>query len=217
MKRSLHSIILPALLAATLLLAVRFLLFMHVRIPAEGGVGPYKGGTHLAVSLTAYGLRLPGEAFWGYCRLGYARPQKGDGVVCSMAANQGMTLGICRALPADTIWIDSVRRRILPAHTSPDAQPIVIPSSLKPMHVTPANARLYAYLLRTYEESRAKVNQQGELVINGKPLHSVRFSTDYYWLETLPDSFILVPHKALVGKAYPIFSRTGTAAHSPRT
>ena len=212
MKRSLHSILLPALLAATLLLAVRFLLFMHVRIPAGGGVGPYQGGTHLAVSLTAYGLRLPGESLWGYCRLGYAQPQKGDGVVCSTTAapsnTMGMTLGICRALPSDTIWIDPVRRRILPAHTSPDACPIVIPASRKPLHVTAANARLYAYLLRTYEESRAQVNRQGELVLNGKPLHTVRFSSDYYWLETLPDSFILIPHQALVGKAYPIFSQT---------
>ena len=206
MKRSLHSILLPALLAATLLLAVRFLLFMHVRIPTGEGMGTYKGGTHLAVSLTAYGLRLPGESLWGYCRLGYAQPQKGDGVVCSTAASTGMVIGICRALPADTIWIDPVRRRILPAHTSPDARPIVIPSSRKPLHVTPANARLYAYLLRTYEQSRARVNRQGELVLNGQPLHTVRFSSDYYWLETLPDSFILVPHKALVGKALPIFS-----------
>lgn len=208
MKRSLHSILLPALLAATLLLAVRFLLFMHVRIPAGEGVGPYQAGTHLAVSLTAYGLRLPGEPLWGYHRLGNACPQKGDGVVCSTEASQGMTLGICRALPSDTIWIDPVRRRILPAHTSPDACPIVIPASRKPLHVTPTNARLYAYLLCTYEQSRAQVNRQGELVLNGKPLHSVRFSSDYYWLETLPDSFILVPHQALVGKAYPIFSRS---------
>ena len=206
MKRSIHSILLPALLAATLLLAVRFLLFMHVRIPAEGGVGPYKEGEHLAVSLTAYGLKLPGEALWGYCRVGYTQPQKGDGVICTTTAGPSLTLGICRALPLDTIWVDPVRRRILPARTSPDAQPIVVPASHRALPVTAANARLYAYLLRTYEESRAKVNRQGELVLNGKPLHAVRFSSDYYWLETLPDSFILVPHKNLVGKAYWLFS-----------
>ena len=56
-----------------------------------------------------------------------------------------------------------------------------------------------AYLLRTYEKARAEANAQGELLIDGEKVHSVKTTRDYYWMETRTDAYVMVPHDALVG------------------
>ncbi len=204
MKAFVHKILLPALLAAILLLAVRFLLFMHLRIPEGTEVEGFRSGQHVAVNLNAYGLRLPGEALWGYCRWGYSRPEEGDRVVCRYVGSDDLFVATCRALPADTVWVDPVRQRILPARTSSDAQPIVVPARGQRLTVTPANARLLAYLLRSFERSRARANAYGQLELDGRVLRTVSLTSDYYWVETRTDSYLLIPHEALVGRALPI-------------
>lgn len=109
--------------------------------------------------------------------------------------------GVCRALPGQTVWIDPVRRIVIPGRTSPDAQPIVIPGQNHSVRVTPYNARLLAYIMRQYEHcTSVEVDTLGHLLLGGQPLTRVRLMRDYYWVETCPDSFILVPHDALVGK-----------------
>lgn len=202
----LRKIILPILLAATLLLAVRGLLLCHMRLPdnaALPGLGP---GGHVLVCLTYYGLRLPGEPLWGYHRWGYAEPEVMDNVVFAPSATAGkppevpLMAGTCRAVPGDTVWIDPVRRLVLPARTSPDAQPIVVPGKGRSVHVTPHNARLLAWLLQTYEHSRVTLTREGGLQMAGSRLKRVRTSQNYYWIETQPDTFRLVPHCELVGK-----------------
>lgn len=194
----------PVLLAAVLLLAVRFLLFMHVRLPERYETKHLPAGSHVAVFLPSYGLRLPGEDLWGYHRCGAVQPEEGDLMLCRFQGSNEFFLAVCRSLPLDTLWVDVVRKKILPGKTSPDAQAVAIPKRHCPMPVRPCNARIYAFLLRSFEHSMAEVSKDGTLVCNGRSLKTVRFTTDYYWVETQPDSFLLIPHEALVGKAFPI-------------
>lgn len=200
----------PLLLAIVLLLAVRGLLVAHMQLPAGTNVAGLPSGQHVWVVRTAYGLRVPGEKLWGYHRWGYKMPQEGDAVLFNLPAANGIissgheVAGVCRNVPGDTIWIDPSRQIILPGRTSPDAQPLAIPASGMSMKVMPQNARLYAYIMRCYENSHAKVDQRNRVYINGAEVHTLKFANDYYWIETLPDSFLLVPHKALVGKILPM-------------
>lgn len=59
-----RTIVCPVLLTVVLLLAVRGLLVNHVRMPADAAVEGFAPRQHLLVSLTYYGLRLPGETLW---------------------------------------------------------------------------------------------------------------------------------------------------------
>lgn len=201
-----RTLVCPVLLTASLLLAVRGLLVTHVQMPPDTAVYGLHPNQHALVSLTYYGLRVPGENIWGYHRWGYRMPEMGDAILFYLPWQKGQpkpgvkTVGICRALPGETVWIDPVRQIVLPARTSPDAQPIVIPQRGLRIQITPYNARLMAYLLRTYEKGRAEANNRGELTIDGEKVNFVKTTRDYYWIETRPDAYALVPHDALVGK-----------------
>lgn len=199
MKHFITLILKPVLPAVILLLAVRFLLLMHLRIPADNAVCHLQRGQHVLVSLTYYGLRLPGEQWIGYHRWGHRLPSPGERVVFSRA-NGGATTGVCRALPGDTVWIDPQRRRVLPARTSPDAQVVVIPRKGQTVRVSPSNAFFYATLLNNSEQVFAEVGANGELMVNCNEMSEIIFSNDYYWLETAPDVYDIVSHKALIGK-----------------
>ena len=162
------------------------------------------GNRHALVSLTYYGLRVPGEQMWGYHRWGYRVPAKHDEVVftCSDARDREFTLtGRCQAGPGETIWIDPVRQIVIPGRTSPDAQPIRIPAHNSSIRVTPYNARILAYLMQHYEHcNNVRVNRFGQLEMDGQTLSRVRLLRDYFWIEMRPDSFLLIPHDNLVGK-----------------
>ena len=162
------------------------------------------GNRHALVSLTYYGLRVPGEQMWGYHRWGYRVPAKHDEVVftCSDTRDREFTLtGRCQAGPGETIWIDPVRQIVIPGRTSPDAQPIRIPAHNSSIRVTPYNARLLAYLMQHYEHcNNVRVNRFGQLEMDGQTLSCVRLLRDYFWIEMRPDSFLLIPHDNLVGK-----------------
>lgn len=201
-----RTIVCPVLLTALLLLAVRGLLVNHVRMPDDTAVYGFTPGQHVLVSLTYYGLRVPGENIWGYHRWGYRVPEVGDPVLFYLPWQAGQprpgvqTVGICRALPGETVWIDPVRQLVLPARTSPDAQPIIVPGRHHEVRVTPYNARLLAFVLSTYENAEATVDAQNRLLLYGNPVNYIGTLNDYYWMETRPDSYVLVPHSALVGK-----------------
>lgn len=211
----LRNLIGPVLLAIFLLLAVWGLLVAHMRLPAGTNVAGLPSGQHVWVLRTAYGLRLPCETLWGYHRLGYKMPQEGDAVLFNLPSANGVNssgqkvAGVCRSVSGDTVWTDPVRRIILPGRTSPDATPIAVPASGMSVRVTPYNARLYASIMRCHEKKDAKVDSQNRLFINGKEKKAVSFGHDYYWIETLPDSFLLVPHEALIGKILPMRNKTG--------
>ena len=162
------------------------------------------GNRHALVSLTYYGLRVPGEQMWGYHRWGYRVPAKHDEVVftCSDTRDREFTLtGRCQAGPGETIWIDPVRQIVIPGRTSPDAQPIRIPAHNSSIRVTPYNARILAYLMQHYEHcNNVRVNRFGQLEMDGQTLSRVRLLRDYFWIEMRPDSFLLIPHDNLVGK-----------------
>lgn len=185
----------PFIIVLLLFLIVRFCLLTIVVLPSN----------HKAfVSLVSYGLRVPGENLWGYHRLGYCAPEKGDEVLFTLASganNETLFSGKCVALPEDNIWIDPVEQRFLPGKTSPDAQPICIPKQGKNITVTPYNVRLLAYLMSHYEACKnVKITPHSCLQLEGKTLQTVRMLNDYYWIEILPDSFVMVPHNALMGK-----------------
>lgn len=199
-RRQIVHMICPVLLAAILLLAVRGLLLTQVKLPAHTALPGLHGGERVWVSLTAYGLRLPGESLWGYHRWGHGTPQRGDAVVWQLPGNSRLSTGVCRALPGDTIWADPARQKILPARTSVDAVPFRVPEHGVPMAVNPANARLLAYLLHTYEGCPANVTPSGRLFLHGNECRKVRFTRDFYWMETQPDVYLFIPHEALTGR-----------------
>ncbi|MGM9693897.1 MAG: hypothetical protein ACI3YC_02685 [Alloprevotella sp.] len=197
MKRFLR-ILLPLLCATLLLLSVRTLL-LGVYRPAEAAGGGEK--THLVfVNLTAYGLRLPFEQQLGPCRWGYRRPAAGDEVAYRLFGSDRVSLGICHALPGDSISVDLKRRRLSSAKPSSPDSLFVVPAADRALAVTPLNARMLTVLKRRFERSHAKVSLRGRVFLDGQPLDSLRFSEDYYLLETQPQTFTLIPHSALVGK-----------------
>lgn len=136
-------------------------------------------------------------------------PQKGDALLFNLptyskdeVASQQIA-GVCRALPNDTVWIDYNKQQILLSYKS-DTQPLVIPKKNGRVDISSYNGRFYAYILHHYEKRNAKVNQYNDFYVDGKVVRSVLITHDYYWIETLPNTFILIPHEALVGKIYPM-------------
>lgn len=199
-RRQIVRMICPVLLAALLLLVVRGLLLSQVRLPARTALPGLHGGERVWVSLTAYGLRLPGESLWGYHRWGHGTPNRGDAVAWRLPGSTQSSTGVCHALPGDTIWTDPVRQKILPARTSVDAQPLCVPGRGVSIQVSPANARLLAYLLNTYEGCPARVTPSARLLLHGNECRQVRFTRDFYWVETQPDIYLFIPHEALTGR-----------------
>ena len=92
---------LPVALAVALLLAVRSLLLTQVSVGEGTAVSGMSGGGRVLVSLTWYGLRLPGESFYGYHRLGYAVPQGGEAVAYRLVGHGQLRVGVCRAVGSD--------------------------------------------------------------------------------------------------------------------
>lgn len=185
----------PYVVLICLFVGIRLFLFAPVQLPCH---------KQALVSLTYYGLRLPGEHIWGYQRWGYRVPAKGDEVVFTCTDQQGNELtltGHCQALPGQMVWIDTERHIVIPGRTSPDAHPICIPAKERSVKVTPYNARLLAYLMQNFEHCNAvRVNNRGQLELDGQPMARVKLLRDYYWIEMQPDSFLIIPHDALVGK-----------------
>lgn len=200
----------PVLLAIIMLLAVRGLLVTHMRLPEASALHETRQWRHVWVSLTYYGLRLPGEKLWGFHRLGYRVPEVGDAVLFTLPTNKEkansctQSAGICTAVPSDTVWIDSVRQCILPGCTSPDAFPIVTPGRNMQLAVNSHNARLLAYLMQTFEKCPARIDAQNRLCINNIPQRYVMLAHDYYWVETLPNTYVIIPHNSLIGKIFPM-------------
>lgn len=185
----------PFFIVLLLFFIVRFCLFSLVLLPNK---------QRAFVSLTSYGLRVPGEEIWGYHRWGYCAPQKGDEVVFTLSSGTGgenMVSGKCVGLPGECIWIDPIEQRFLPGKTTPDAQSIIIPSKDKSLKVTPFNVRLLAYLMSHFEACKhIKISSRSLIQMDGQTLDHVRLLRDYYWIEILPDSFVMVPHDSLIGK-----------------
>lgn len=104
---------LPVALAAALLLAVRGLLLTQVSV---GGGTPVKGlekGGRALVSLTWYGLRLPGEKVFGPRRWGYGAPQRGEALAFRRTGDDRLRVGVCRA-----VWADGTYNvEVTPGHT----------------------------------------------------------------------------------------------------
>lgn len=208
----LRKLIGPVLLAAIILLAVRGLLVAHIQLPAYTNLSGLYPGQHAWVALTSYGLRVPGERWWGYHRWGYRMPQKGESLLFTLSANGNAAHaypGICRALPGDTVWIDPNRQLILSGAVTSEAKPFIVPGRSHDVTVTPYNARLLCYIMRHYERCRVRIDQYNRLYLDGKLLRRVRLARDYYWVETLPHSYVLIPHDALKGKIIPMKKSKG--------
>lgn len=203
----------PVLLAVILLLVVRGLFLSHLRLPANADLPGLRPNAHVLVSLTYYGLRVPGEQFWGYHRWGYRYPSRGDSVVFRLPIGAGKNVqetegfGICRALPGEVVWVNPAKRQILNGRTEPGARPVIVPSRERPVRVTPWNANLLAYLLQRYEGSSIKADGKGGLLLGGQHIDKVQMMHDYYWVETHPGIYDLIPHDALVGKVIYVSGR----------
>lgn len=203
------------LLTVLLLLAVRGLLVTHMRLPSDAALPGFIPRQHVFVNRLSYGLRLPGTQLWGYHRWGNSMPQVGDCILFNLPRSAGYifagvpTVGVCRALPGDTVWLDPMRKLVLPARTSPDAQPLVIPGPSGSVTVTPANVHLLAHVMQRYEQFHVAVQGNSQLMLNGKPQQKVKLSRNYYWIEMRPDAYALVPHELLIGKIMPIARKKG--------
>lgn len=148
MKKFVRRIILPLLVAAVLLFGARFLLLGHFKLPATSE----EGNAHALVSLTYYGLRLPGESIWGFHRLGFRVPSRGEWIVYRPLGEKETKAGICEAIPGDTLWAVPEGKKFLPTRTTSDAQAFVIPAKKFLVSTSPGN-----YVLIPHEELVGKV------------------------------------------------------------
>lgn len=204
-----------AISLATALLAVALLrgcIVSQLRVTSAHCSPTLECGDRILVSRTYYGLRLPGEAVWGYHRWGTRYPKKGEWMVFhdpsdrhETEGRRRMCLARCEALPGDTVWIDPVRRRVLPWRTTTDAQPLRVPTAGSRIRVTPVNARLLWNTMRIHEQCRVVLLNDTALRFDGQRLEYAFFSKPYYWTFS-PDGydsgqFGFVPHTALVGRA----------------
>lgn len=200
----------PFLIMLVVLLVVRFGIASLLRLPQSTGLPQLPAGRYALVSRTYYGLRLPFEEFIGHHRWGYRVPQAGESVVFTLTgATQATThVGVVRAVPGDVVWIDPERRKVLPARTSPVAERLIIPGKQQSVRVTPHNARLLAYVMKHYEQcTTVKADTLGTLMLDNQPINRVRLMNNYYWVETRPDSFLLIPHRELVGRLFIVSHR----------
>lgn len=148
MKKFVRRIFLPLLVAAVLLFGARFLLLGHFKLPTTSD----EGNAHALVSLTYYGLRLPGENLWGFHRLGFRVPARGELIVYKPLGEKEAKAGICEALPGDTLWAVPDEKKILPTRTSSEAQAFVIPTKKFLVSTSPGT-----YALIPHEELVGKV------------------------------------------------------------
>ena len=75
-------------------------------------------GDRILVNRTTYGVKLPFEHRWGYHRLGYGQPERGDMVVYEDPGGSGQVfIGRIDGLPGDTLWFeeDPAAYMIVPA------------------------------------------------------------------------------------------------------
>ena len=86
--------------------------------------------------------------------------------------------------------------------------PMVIPAKGMTVQLTPQNIALYRRIIKVYEENPTFAEQNGQFLINGKPITSYQFKMDYYWMMgdnrhgSLDSRFWgFVPEDHIVGKA----------------
>ena len=186
----------PFLVVLLLFIIVRSFFFSLITLP---------NNQKAFVNMFAYGVHLPTESIFGNKRLGEHPPQKGDEVVFKLSngknSEEAIYSGKCITLAGENVWVDPLEQRFLPGKTSPDAHPICIPSKAQNVRITPFNIRLFAYLLSHYEACKhVQIISDNTLQVEGKTMHSVRFTHNYYWVEIMPKTFVIVPHDALIGK-----------------
>ncbi len=205
MRRTLA--ILSLLLTAVLLAAVVRMFFVTQYTVTSAGTPGLMPGDRVLVGRLAYGLRLPGDRWWGACRWGHGTVRKGDYSAFYDPAAYGpedrraVRVGQIVAVPGDTLWVDPVRRGLLPGRTTTDARPIPVPGAGTTVNVTPWNARLLWNTLRRHEGLHVVLVADTALRFDGRLLRGVRFSQDYYWADG-SEAYGFVPASSLVGRVF---------------
>ncbi len=205
MRRTLFflSLLLTALLLVVL---VRGLFVTQYRVADSDG-GDLLAGDRVLVNRMAYGWRIPGAPWWGYTRLGSGQPSRGDYVAVYDSFSDGSDSGQpvrvtrVRALPGDTLWFDARRRVLSATRPAGEAFPQPVSPAGSRVKVTPWNARLLWEALCRYEGSHAVLEGDTVIRLDGKRVASIRFPQSYYWVEGV-SGYGLVPHSALVGRAF---------------
>ncbi len=185
MKDFLRIYLLPVLVPVLILLAVRAFWVTQYAVPAAGAdSGQLLPGDRVLVNRAVYR---------------HSAPVEGDLVAFRPLHSDTTRLARCLAVPGDTLWLDAERSLVLLHHTSIAAVPFVVPYEGQCVKVTPRNARLLWHSL----PRAASCRLQGDTLItlSGRPLRSVTFRQDCYWMEGSP-AFGLVPHGSLVGQAF---------------
>lgn len=113
-----------------------------------------------------------------------------------------MCLARCEALPGDTVWIDPVRRRVLPWRTTTDAQPLRVPTAGSRIRVTPVNARLLWNTMRIHEQCRVVLLNDTALRFDGQRLKYAFFPSPTTGpsrpTDMIPDNSVLYPTRPLL-------------------
>ena len=206
MLRVLRLYIIPCAVALLLLLAIRCLLVAQFVLTEERADGQLLRGDRILVLRTAYGLRFPGERLFGYRRIGRPDAAAGDLIAFYSPASAAqpessrpVAFGTVAAVPGDTLWLDPVRQLVLPGRTSVDALPFVVPRKGGKARICPELSPLFAEILRQ-TGCRVQRDRQGRLLVGGTPLQEVAFDHDFYWIETVPEHFVLLSETAVLGK-----------------
>lgn len=182
------------ILATTILIVwlIRTLAFLPILITTDERPS-LMAGDRVLVARFAFGLRLPLDALFGYHRLSPALPRQGELIAFNdplgkrrNISDQPLCIGICAALPGDTIW--------LPWNANMNCKekakncPFVIPGKGKPIDIQPWNIVMLANALHLYEQKNVCWDCDSLLVVDGQQVRKVSFSEDYIWVSSNGDT-----------------------------
>lgn len=189
MKRY-RGLLLALAAAVGLVLGLRLFCGALLVVPQDGAQPVLRAGDRVWVSRWSYGLRLPGERWWGCVRWGESPVPVGSWVAFNNPAQtdescigcRDVFVGYCFAAPGDTLWLNSrgdacCRRRV----RGGCVWPVVVPGRGTLVSVKPWNASIYARTINAHEPMKAAVID-GRLCVDGLFVDTYRFSDDYYWM-----------------------------------
>lgn len=205
------------LAAAVGVAAVRWCWVFLVEIPEEGECPVFMAGDRVAVDRTAYGLRLSPARWWGYVRWGASPVPRDEWVAFNdpsaggqdgrYADERDVFVGVCYAVPGDSLWIDSLGEvcRNRPRDRRP-CRVVELPRRNAYVAFTPDNMQWYCRMINLHEGVRASV-VAGSLHVSGHFVSGFRFGHDYYWMSSANErnhadsrTFGFVPDTYIIGR-----------------
>ncbi len=208
--------VITATVVVVVLVAIVHLFFLTlITIPGKGEEPTLLHGDRVVVNRWAYGYRVPFSSVFGYHRWGEGQVRRNEWVAFNAPDTlstqcpdtSDLCVGICMALPGDTVWMGSHGKVSANcSHASGQIWPIVVPAKGESVQITPWNARLYALTISRHENEKVEVKGDS-LYVNGQKVSAYVFRNNYHWMasgneQNLNDSRTMgfVPASCLLGR-----------------